>query len=98
MPFRKYASAPLDLHFREDLQRWAKKFVRSEVAAARIVERTISVLCDNPHLLDGPNINEDIFALLRRHAFDESDIASGPDTRRKAILVNDQTVPEDEAT
>ncbi|NLR97274.1 hypothetical protein HGP17_10565 [Rhizobium sp. P38BS-XIX] len=64
-------AAPRDPDFREALLRWARKFVGSDVAAIRIVERTINVLCNNPELLDVSDVNEAVFALLRRHAFDE---------------------------
>lgn len=60
-------------HFHDTLQQWAKRLVRTDAEANRIVQRTISVLCDCPDLLDGPHMNEAIFALLRRHAFDDHD-------------------------
>lgn len=75
MPFRKYTSIPDDLDFREALLCWARKFVRSEAAARRVAQWTIDVLCDDPSLLDGPDINEAIFTLLRRHAFDEIELS-----------------------
>ncbi len=71
MPFRKYASIPDDPNFREALLVWARKFAKSEAVARRLTQRTIDVLCDNPSLIDGRDINEAIFKLLRRHAFDE---------------------------
>ena len=74
MPFRKYASMPDDPNFREALVLWARKFARSETVAKRVVQRTIDVLCDNPSLLDGCDVNEAIFTLLRRHAFDENEL------------------------
>lgn len=73
MPFRKYAAIPHDPHFREALRSWARKFVLSDTAANRVVQRTINVLCNDPSLLDGPDINAAVFALLRRHAFDENE-------------------------
>ncbi|GES52209.1 hypothetical protein FBZ99_11778 [Rhizobium sp. ERR 1071] len=76
MPFRKYASIPDDPNFREALMVWARKFTRSEAVARRVTRRTIDVLCDNPSLLDGRDINEAIFMLLRRHAFDEIEWSS----------------------
>lgn len=69
MPFRKYAAS--DPQFREALLQWARKFVNSDTAANRIVERTITVLCNKPELLDDRDVNEAVFSLLRRHAFDE---------------------------
>jgi hypothetical protein len=71
MPFRKYAFIPYEPGFREALILWARKFTTSDIAARRAAQRTIDVLCDNPSLLDGLDINEAIFKLLRRHAFDE---------------------------
>jgi hypothetical protein len=75
MPFRKYASIPNDPGFREALILWARKFTTSDIAARRAAQRTIDVLCDNPSLLDGRDINEAIFKLLRRHAFDEIELS-----------------------
>ncbi|NEI70929.1 hypothetical protein GR212_15200 [Rhizobium lusitanum] len=74
MPFRKYAATPLDPHFRENLFRFARKQVCSDLAANRVVQRTIEVLCHEPELLDGRDVNETIFALLRRHAFEETNL------------------------
>lgn len=79
MPFRKYRSIPHDPNFREDLFLWARKLVRSEATARRVAQRTIDVLCDNPSLLDGRDINEAMFMLLRRHAFDELEWSSEKD-------------------
>lgn len=73
MPFRKYAATPLDRNFREKLYRWARKLVCSDLAANRVVQRTIDVLCHDPELLEGRDVNETIFVLLRRYAFDEND-------------------------
>ncbi len=75
MPFRKFISIPNDPNFREALVLWARKFVRSEMGAKRVAQRTIDVLCDDPSLLDGRDINEAIFKLLRRHAFDEIELS-----------------------
>ncbi len=75
MPFRKYASIPDDPNFREALSLWSRKLVRSEMVAKRVARRTIDVLCDDPSLLDGRDINEAIFKLLRRHAFDENELS-----------------------
>lgn len=89
MPFRKYASIPNDPDFREALVLWAGKFARSEMVAKRMAQRTIDVLCDNPSLLDGRDINEAIFKLLRRHAFDEIELS------REQGLHADGAVPEE---
>lgn len=75
MLFRKYTSIPYNPNFREALVLWARKFVRSEAVANRIAQRTIDVLCDNPSLLDERDINDAIFMLLRRHAFDERELS-----------------------
>lgn len=79
MPFRKFTSIPNDPNFREALLLWARKFVRSEASARRVAQRTIDVLCDNPSLLDGRDINEAMLMLLRRHAFDELEWSSEKD-------------------
>jgi len=76
MPFQKYASIPNDLNFREALLLWTRKFVRSDTGATRVTQRTIDVLCANPSLLDGREINEATFMLLRRHAFNEFELSS----------------------
>jgi len=76
MPFRKYVSNPNDPGFREAMILWARKVTTSDIAARRAAQRTIDVLCDNPNLLDGRDINEAIFKLLRRHAFDEIELSS----------------------
>lgn len=77
MPFSKYAATPSDPHFREALMLWARKFVGSDILANRIVERTISVLCNDPELLAARDVNQAVFALLRRHAFDEIEHVPG---------------------
>lgn len=74
MPLHKSAEVQLDPHFRSILQGLAKKLVKSDVTANRIVQRTIDVLCDRPELLDGAHMSEAVLALLRRHAFDENDL------------------------
>jgi len=76
IPFRKYASIPYDPNFREALLLWTRKFVRSDTGATRVTQRTIDVLRANPSLLDGRDINEAIFMLLRRHAFNEFELSS----------------------
>jgi len=86
MPFRKYVSIPNDPGFREALKLWARKFVTSDIAARRAAQRTIDVLCDNPGLLDGRDINEAIFKLLRRHAFDEIEHSSEQGVRGDGAL------------
>ena len=75
MSFRKFVYIPNDPGFREALILWARKFATSDIAARRAAQRTIDVLCDNPNLLDGRDINEAIFTLLRRHAFDEIELS-----------------------
>lgn len=76
MPFRKYTATPLDPNFRENLYRYTRNLVCSDLAASRVVQRTIEVLCHEPELLDGGDVNETIFVLLRRHAFDENDLVA----------------------
>ncbi|NLS21072.1 hypothetical protein HGP16_31730 [Rhizobium sp. P40RR-XXII] len=65
---------PQDPQLRALLRQWASKLVDSEVAADRVVQRTINVICDSPELLDGAQMNEALFAILRRYAFDENDL------------------------
>ncbi|KAA1183894.1 hypothetical protein FP026_07690 [Rhizobium tropici] len=86
MPFRKYAFIPDDPNFREALVLWARKFAKSEAVAKRLAQRTIDVLCDNPSLLDGRDINEAIFKLLRRHAFDENELSSGQGSQGDGVV------------
>lgn len=86
MPFRKFASIPDDPNFHEALVLWARKFARSEAAAKRVARRTIDVLCDNPSLLDGRDINEAILMLLRRHAFDEIELSTEQGSRGDGAL------------
>ncbi|TXI02016.1 MAG: hypothetical protein E6Q76_16175 [Rhizobium sp.] len=74
MSLLKSVDAPRDLPLRDILQSWARKFVHSDLVAERIVERTISVLCEKPELLGDGQMNEELFALLRRHAFDENEL------------------------
>ena len=90
MPFRKCASNPDDANFREALLLWAREFVGSEAAAKRVAQRTIDVLCDNPSLLDGRDINEAIFMLLRRNVFDEIELALGQDSQGDSALSEKQ--------
>lgn len=74
MPLPKPAEMSQDPDLRAILLKWARKFVDSEAAADRVVQRTINVICDNPELLDGAHMNEALFALLRHYAFDENDL------------------------
>lgn len=77
---------PQDPQFRALLRQWARKFVDSDVAADRVVQRTINVICDSPVLLDGVPMNETLFALLRRYAFDENDLKA---SRQETGAVSD---------
>ncbi|TWB07982.1 hypothetical protein FBZ99_12232 [Rhizobium sp. ERR 1071] len=86
MPFRKYVSIPNDPGFREALILWARKFTTSDIAARRAAQRTIDVLCDNPNLLDGRDINEAIFKLLRLHAFDEIEFSPEQGIRGDGVV------------
>ena len=92
MPFRKFTSIPNDPNFREALLLWARQFVGSEAIARRVAQRTIDVLCDDPSLLDGRDVNEAIFTLLRRHAFDEAELSSGNSLRDDAAISEKQPV------
>ena len=75
MSLRPHQDLPLDLQLRSLLHQWARKLVNSDAAADRVVQRTINVICDDPDLLDGgAQMNEALFAFLRRYAFDENDI------------------------
>lgn len=74
MPLPHSADIPGNPELRALLRQWAKKFVDSEAAAERVVQRTINVICDSPELLDGARMNEALFAILRRNAFDENDL------------------------
>ncbi|WP_141683808.1 hypothetical protein [Rhizobium sp. AC27/96] len=64
-----------DTQLRAILHQWARKLVDADAAADRVVQRTINVVCDSPELLDGGRMNEALFALLRRYAFDENDLS-----------------------
>ncbi len=68
------ADKPQDPQLRALLHNWAGKFVDTDVAAERVVQRTINVICDSPDLLDGAKMNEALFSLLRRYALDENDL------------------------
>ncbi|MFK0161676.1 hypothetical protein [Rhizobium sp. NPDC090279] len=74
MPLQRPSDMPQDSQLRALLREWARKFVDSDAAADRVVQRTINVICDNPELLDGAQMNEALFALLRRYAFGENDL------------------------
>lgn len=74
MPLRSPSDMPQDPQLRALLRQWARKLVDSDAAADRVVQRTINVICDSPELLDGARMNEALFALLRRYAFDENDL------------------------
>lgn len=74
VPVLYSADMPRDPQLRALLRQWARKFVDSDAAADRVVQRTINVICDSPDLLDGVQMNEALFALLRRYAFDENDL------------------------
>lgn len=63
-----------DPSLRAVLQVWARKLVDSDQAVDRVVQRTINVICDDPDILDGAQVNEALFAVLRRYAFDEKDL------------------------
>lgn len=74
MPLPRRSDLPQDPQLRALLCQWARKFVDSDAAIDRVVQRTINVICDSPDLLDGARMNEALFALLRRYAFDENDL------------------------
>lgn len=76
MPLSHSSDTPQDPQLRALLRVWAGKLVDSDAAADRVVQRTINIICDNPELLDGARMNEALFALLRRHAFDENDLGA----------------------
>lgn len=76
MPVPLSASMPQDPQLRALLRQWAGKLVDSDAAADRVVQRTINVLCDSPELLDDAGMNEALFSLVRRYAFDENDLAA----------------------
>lgn len=76
MPLRHPADTPGDPQLRALLRHWARKLVDSDAAADRVVQRTINVICDSPELLDGAQMNEALFAILRRYAFDENDLGT----------------------
>lgn len=80
MPLPDPSDVPQDPQLRALLRRWARKLVDSDMAADRVVQRTINVNCDSPDLLDGAQMNEALFSLLRRYAFDENDLASSRQT------------------
>jgi hypothetical protein len=67
----KPAKFPKDPTLRAMLRNWARRFLASETAVNRVVERTINVACDDPEILSGANMNDALFALLHRHALDE---------------------------
>ncbi len=81
MPVPHPSDMPQDPQLRTALRHWARKFVDSDVAADRVVQRTINVICDSPELLDGVRMNETLFALLRRYAFDENDLRASRQTK-----------------
>jgi len=74
VPLPNFPDMPQDSQLRAILRHWARKFVDSDAAADRVVQRTINVICDSPELLDGARMNEALFSLLRRYAFDENDL------------------------
>ncbi|MGZ9721988.1 hypothetical protein [Rhizobium miluonense] len=74
VPLPHSSDMPQDPQLRSLLRQWAEKLVDTDAAADRVVQRTINVICDSPELLDGARMNETLFALLRRYAFDENDL------------------------
>ena len=74
MPLPKSAEMAQDPSLRAVLQVWARKLVDSDQAVDRVVQRTINVICDDPDILDGAQVNEALFAVLRRYAFEENDL------------------------
>lgn len=92
MPLPYSANMSLDPQLRALLRRWAMKLVDSDAAADRIVQRTINVVCDSPELLDGARMNEALFSLLRRYAFDENDLRA---SRRVECASQDFCRPSD---
>ncbi|AYG69875.1 MULTISPECIES: hypothetical protein [unclassified Rhizobium] len=62
---------PKDPTLRAMLINRARRFLVSEAAVNRVVERTINVACDDPEIFDGANMNDALFALLHRHVLDE---------------------------
>lgn len=94
MPPSRSTDMSLDRDLRPILLKWAGKFVESEAAADRVVRRTINVICDNPELLDGPHMNEALFALLRRYAFDENDLKTSRESESAKSAVSDMNNKE----
>ncbi|AYG69337.1 MULTISPECIES: hypothetical protein [unclassified Rhizobium] len=94
MPVSRSTEMSLNRDLRPILLKWAKKFVESEAAADRVVRRTINVICDNPELLDGAHMNEALFALLRRYAFDENDLRTSRQSESAKSAVIDMTDEE----
>ncbi|ENN85422.1 hypothetical protein RHSP_52460 [Rhizobium freirei PRF 81] len=86
MPLFNSADMQKDSRLHTLLRQWAGKFVDSDVAADRIVQRTINVICDNPDLLDGAQMNEALFALLRRYAFEENDLRASKQSQNAASI------------
>ncbi|TWB07947.1 hypothetical protein FBZ99_12325 [Rhizobium sp. ERR 1071] len=62
---------PEDLSLHAILKNWARSYFNHEMAVERVVQRTISVLCEHPELLDGPDIGKALFAVLHANALDE---------------------------
>lgn len=90
MPLPNSAEMAQDPSLRAVLQVWARKLVDSDQAVDRVVQRTINVICDDPDILDGAQVNEALFAVLRRYAFDENDLRASRQSERENPGVTSQ--------
>lgn len=52
----------------DTLKKGARGYAKSECDAARLVERTLQVIADDPSLLDGPDIDEALLHVLHHVA------------------------------
>ena len=50
------------------LNRLTRRYVKSDADAARLAERALRMISDDPTVLDGPNIDTALFRLVHRIA------------------------------
>lgn len=53
------------------LREVAAKFAATDAEAAHLVERALHVICEDPSLLDGPDIEKALVLVVRKIAQDE---------------------------
>jgi hypothetical protein len=71
MPLPRSADWPKDPSLRAILKNWARRYFNHEMAVERVVQRTISVVCEHPELLDGADVGKALLIVLHANALDE---------------------------